>query len=292
MVLENIARVLNGLFSDKQPVMFGEDVETVNKLIYDAPQLVFENNHSPSAHRDRLAERADERDAANRGRNALRDAPENGQALSLQAKLIMLTKTSEILGQLLKDQHARITRSNKRELIENIFLGGLRTLRSFYDVLLTNSETLIEGIKQTLEQKGKDANTSSGEAFARKLVSIAVEAMTLALIMIPAKSATSPDLAEDVASLVGERNALSYRVIELATLLDSADDLPRRHIESLYEDTESQVIARHAIMYLVLNRLYMFKTTPSDMNWLHSTLKIDIKFQQNLVYGRADAKLV
>jgi hypothetical protein len=91
---------------------------------------------------------------------------------------------------------------------------------------------------------------------------------------------------------VADASPLSYRIIELAALLDSARDLPRPQLERLYDDTADDVVARRTVIYLVLNRLYMFKTTHSDMQWLHHHLKIDIKFQNNLVYGRQDAKLV
>lgn len=292
LVLDNIARVLNELFSDKVPVSFQGDSDDVNQLIFDAPSIVFDEGHSPSKHREKLAQKADDREAKEGPRSLLKETRENGSALSLQAKLIILMKTSEILGQLLKDQYANIKRPKRRQLIEQIYKGNLRALRKFFDSVVSSSSPLIESVKASVIEKGRAESIQAAEAYARRLMSAAIEAISVGLVIRAAQSTTSTELAEDVAKLVADDGTLSYRIIELATLLDSAKDLPRPQLERLYGETDGNLVARRTVIYLVLNRLYMFKTTQSDMQWLHQKLKIDIRFQQKLAYGRGDAKLI
>jgi isoprenylcysteine carboxyl methyltransferase (ICMT) family protein YpbQ len=40
----------------------------------------------------------------------------------------------------------------------------------------------------------------------------------------------------------------------------------------------------------ILNRLYMFKTTESDMRWLQGNAGIDLGRQHQIAYQRADKK--
>ncbi|ULU23195.1 metallophosphoesterase [Dyella terrae] len=286
-VIEQIARVLGKLFGDKAPVRFDDDVGNVNNFIFESPKLVFESSHSPTELRDEIAEEADKREH----HDGLMEKREQGADLSLQSQIVMLAKTSEILGQLLKDQYARIPRTKKRELVGKIFDGNMRALRSFFDTIVNSSESLFNGVQEALKSRKKEITDTQGQAMTRRIVSVAIEMVTFALVIKAAQNATSPDLSEDVESFVDGNKHLSNRIIELATLLDSASDFPRKKLESVYKDCKTNLIALRIVENLVFHRLYMFKTSTADMRWLHDKLGIPIKFQQTVSFGRQETQL-
>lgn len=284
-VVEQVSRVLAKLFEEFEAVRFEKDVDAVNAFIFDSPKQIFDSSHSPKHHREKIAESEDRRPL----RDGLRDRKEEGDAISLQSRLIMLSKTTQILGQIMKAQYARINRAKKRELVGNIFDGNMRALGAFFAFMVDNSERLFARVRASMERRRKDVVT--GEAAARRMVSELIELVALGLVTSAAGNATSADLREDVESFVQSSGFLANRIIGLASLLDSAGDFPRRTLAAIHEDTKGNPLAARIVQDLVFNRLYMFKTSQSDMRWLHEELDIPIKFQQTVAITHAAGRL-
>jgi UDP-2,3-diacylglucosamine pyrophosphatase LpxH len=284
-VVEQVSRVLDKLFDEVDPVRFEKDVDGINAFIFESPKQIFDSSHSPKDHREKIAEDEDRRPHS----DGLREQKEEGDAISLQSRLIMLSKTTEILGQIMKAQYARIPRSKKRELVGAIFDGNMRALGGFFNYMVANSERLFARVRASMVKRRKDA--SSGEAAARRMVSDLIELIAFGLVASAAGNATSADLREDVESFVQSKGVLANRIIELASLLDSASDFPRRKLAAIHEDTKGNPLAARVVQDLVFNRLYMFKTSQSDMRWLHEELGIPIKFQQNVSYAHAAGRI-
>lgn len=290
LVIDHIARALKLLFEDVAPTQLADDVDGVNKLIYQAPELVYQGG-SPETHRDKRDADADARVARGGEKDHMADQAEQSPKLSLTARLVLLTKTSAILGQLINAQNARIRRQRKHELIKEIYDGNLRALNNFFAMMTENSEPLMMQLRGLLKEKSKDLSQAAGEAFARRFVSQAIETVSIGLILKAARNTTSDELADVVASVVEDNATNAYRIIELATLLDSPKDLPRKVLLALNTACGSNLVAIRVIRHLDLNRLYMFKTSQQDLFWLHENMKMDIKAIQKVSYGRPDARL-
>lgn len=279
-VLNSIVDALHNLFRSRSLVTFHGDTGVVGQLIEKAPSLVY-SGESPEDYRER---RNVMRDAQDNGHDGLAEHEENSPELSLLAQLVMLVKTTEILGQVLKNQYAKIPRVRKAELLEDLFNGPLRAIRNFYDYFEDNPDAMAGEIEAALLRKANVKDDDERKEIAKRVVATLVQIITFGLLMRASQSANSDSLAEDVHAVVKRNNTPAYRLIELGMLLDSPKGIPRAKLKALYADIRSDMVASRVIKIMVLNRLYMFKTTEKDMQWLNQELDIDLGIQHAITY--------
>ncbi|GAB2651431.1 hypothetical protein GCM10027193_00840 [Arenimonas aestuarii] len=284
-LLAKISAALVGLFRDVQEVQFGDDTLPILQLISNAPKLTF-GRADPRAARAERNERRD--DNEHDSDDGLLDAEAASDNLPLAAKLAMLFKTIDILGQVLKNQYSSIKRSRKRELLKELFNGPLRALASFYRFYEEGPDKFSEQITKLLEARG---GADSSEAAARRVVANVVLGVTCGILHRGSRSANSEDLLEDVQLVVRENGSAGFQLMELAVLLDSAKDLPRVQISKLLLEGGGNILIEMIVSLLVMNRLYMFKTSKSDMNWVSNNLNIAIEIQHQIAYQNSGRQI-
>src|SRR5690606_23689455 len=101
---------------------FADRNESVEKMLRQLPGIVYEGG-KPEENREAEARR---QDALRREpHDGLRDAAEEEEELSLSARLTVVFKTVEILGQILKTQYSRIPRVRREAVIREMLDGPL-----------------------------------------------------------------------------------------------------------------------------------------------------------------------
>lgn len=286
-VLNAIAETLHNLFRDRSPIRFEGDTGGISKLIENAPKLVY-GGGNPTENRKNRNELQDELDDGNDG---LLDAEEKEPELSLIAQLTMLVKTTEILGQVLKNQYSKIPRVRKESLIEDLFNGPLRAMRDFFSYIDKNPEALVSEIEAVIARKRKVDAIEERKAIARKVAVSLIQAVTYGLLMRAAQNANSDSLLEDVQSVVKKNGTNAFKLIEVGMRLDSPKSIGRPQLKQFIEAVEKDLIASRVVQLMVLNRLYMFETSEQDMQWLSSELKIDLGVQHAITYHGKQQRL-
>lgn len=279
-VLQSIADALHNLFQGRSPVKFDGDTAAINMLIQDAPKLTY-SGEKPAEHRSRRNKLEDQLDD---GHDGLLEAEEEADKLSLIAQITMLFKTTEILGQVLKNQYSKIQRSRKSALLENLFNGPLRAIRDFYEFVEKNPDSLVAEIDAALQRKGKVETTEGRTAIARKVVAGLIQIVTYGFLMRTSQSVNSESLFEDVKDVVRKANTPAFKLIELGMTLDSPRVIPRQALKQIFLDVKKDLVASRVVQIMVLNRLYMFKTSEQDMQWLSKELEIDLVTQHAITY--------
>lgn len=287
-ILSSISGALQSLFCSKAPVRFDGDTDGVSRLISEAPTFTYSGG-SPKENRVRRNEIRDELDD---GHDGLLDSEEDSAELSLIAQMTMLFKTTEILGQVLKNQYSRIQRSRKSSLIEDLFNGPLRAARDFYDFYEKNPDALAAEIETALKRRGRIANDVERREFSKKVAASLLQMVTFSFLLRAAQGASSEDLKEDVHSVVERVGTPAFRLIELGILLDSPKPIPRRVLADIYKDVRKDAVASRIVQFMVLNRLYMFKTTEQDMQWISQELSIDLSTQHAITYQEKRQRLI
>ncbi len=285
-VINSISDALHGLFRGHEPVAFDGDTKNIERLIQDAPKLSYSGG-SAIEYRRKKNEMQDEYDD---GGDGLRDFEEDTSELSFVSQMVMLLKTTEILGQILKNQYSKIPRIKKINLLEELFNGPLRALRDFYCFLENNTDTLANEIEASLEKKCNVQDVYKRKVIARMVVANIIQMLTAGFVHRASQSANSESLAEDVRKLVEKSPTNAFRIIELGIMLDSAKQIPQSSLLSLYKRVEKDIVAAKLIETIVVNRLYMFKTTEKDMQRLSSNLKIDMRAQHAITYQEKSSK--
>lgn len=274
-VLNCIIQPLHASFKNCAPVNFKDDAKEVAKLINEAPKLTYADS-SPEEHRERTNALRDQLDD---GHDGLAEREEAREELSLLAQLTVLFKTIEILGQILKDQYSRIPRDRKAQVIDELFAGPLRALRDFYNFLGRNPDHLISEIETELKRKG-EVDEEKRKTISRRVVAALIQLVTAGLLFRTSQAVSSDSLTEDIREVVKRNGTLAYKLIELGVILDSPKPFPRELLKRLIEEASQDVIASRIIQLMVVNRLYMFKTTIEDKQWLSEKVAINMPAQQ------------
>jgi len=246
-------------------------------VIENAPKLKY-SGEKPEAHRTRVSTIKDEIDD---GSDGLAEKEEGGKSLSLLAQLTILGKTVDILGQILKNQYARIERTRKVDLITELFSGPLRSLRSFHDFFERTPDYLVAEIDSALEKRANLKDSERRKALARKIVATIVQVISFSFIHRAGASVSGEVLSADVHEAVKRNGTLAFRLIESGLLLDSPTPVPRDILTKLKEDAETDPVALRVLHLQVLQHLYMFRTSEEDKQWLSSErgIELDLKFQ-------------
>lgn len=286
-VLKSIAESLHNLFRDKAPVKFDGDTLAINRLIEDAPKLTY-SGEKPEEHRARRNQMQDELDD---GHDGLLESEEETEELSLIAQMTMLFKTTEILGQVLKNQYSKIQRSRKSDLLEELFNGPLRAIQDFYSFFDKNPDALVAEIEAALQRKGKIESPDERKAFARKVAASLIQIVTFGFLLRASQSANSESLQEDVKGVVRKTATPAFKLIELGILLDSPRAIPKTTLKQLFKEVKRDLVASRVIQMMVLNRLYMFKTTEQEMQWISQELEIDLSTQHAITYQEKQRRL-
>jgi hypothetical protein len=270
-----------------KPISFNGDTQEVAKLINDAPTLTYVDD-STEKHRD---ESNAIRDQLDDGRDGLAEKEEAHEELSLIAQLTVLFKTVEILGQILKDQYSRITRERKADVINELFSGPLRALRDFFQFLEKNPDHLVSEIETVLKKKG-GIDEEGRKTIAKRVVAAVIQMVSAGLMLRTSQAVGSDSLAEDIREVVRRNGTLAYKLIELGVTLDSPKAIPRELLRRLIEEAEDDLVASRTIQLLVLNRLYMFKTSIEDKQWLAEKVSIGMSAQRAIEFTGTKARRV
>lgn len=276
-----IVDALNQPFSGLPEVCFnGEDTKAVADLVSDAPKLVY-TGESPEEHRKRTNE---EKDQLGDPPDGLSDSEENGDNLSLQAQIASTVKTVEILGQVLKNQYAVIPRAKRVDMLTQLMRGPLRSIRAVLNAIMDSKDPIIAELEDLLEKKSHINEPERRAAFARRILAQLLQTAAFGFIHRTASSVSSKELTEDVTAAATSIGTPAARLIELAVRLDSPDVLPRVQMKRIEEETKSDIVGGNLIRMLVLQRLYKFRMTFEDKQWLASQKIIDLKKVDSVSY--------
>ncbi|MEX5452808.1 hypothetical protein, partial [Stutzerimonas stutzeri] len=132
-------------------------------------------------------------------------------------------------------------------------------------------------IEAALQKKGSITDPEERKTVARKIAASLIQVITFGFVMRAAQGANTDSLAEEVSNVVKSNDSLAFRMIELGIKLDSYRELPRSLLRDLYHETKRDITAARLLQMMVLHRLYMFKTSEKDMQWLTTELQIDIE---------------
>lgn len=287
-VLLYIKEAVESIFSNRDAVDFNGGSQGIIDLIQHAPDLSAPKNKVVE-NRNKHNEQRDKAEASKDKMEIITEQDPNN--LTLIAKLSMLFKTTDILGQILKAQYSKIERPKKAELIKTLFLAPLRALQDFYLLMEQNPTSLIDAIENALAKKSSNISEENRKKLARLVVSRAIQGVSGSFIIRAAQAVNSESLKEDIEDVVQNNSSLAFELIEIAIGLDSHKPLERGKLKSIYESSKSNLVARKVLDLLIFNRLYMFKTSEKDMQWLSSELEYDLKNQHTIAYQNKQGRI-
>jgi len=285
-IMDKIVATLGALFNTDTPVSFSGDTKNVEKLISELPRLEY-SGEAPEKHRERVNKIRDQYDD---GKDGLIDKEEEGAVLSVHAQVVMVFKTVEILGQLLKNQFAALTRQRRVEVLEYLFNGPLRALKGYFDFIAKSPDAIISEIDAALRERAKIMDPTKRQRLARELTAVIVHITAFAFVYKAASSVSAESLIDDIRAVAQKNDTTAFRLIELAATLETLKTLPRDKIEKLAERTKSDLVPHRMLQFLIVRHLYMFRTSEKDKQWLASKEVIALRTQQAIEMKTAKIK--
>lgn len=261
-LLSSVQRPFAGVNEAK---LDGTDTDGVKALVASAPKLMYEAC-SPEEHRERVAEHRDNAPQI----DGLSDKEEEGGELSEFAQLVGLYKSVEILGQVLKNQYAVLKQTQRVEMLTHLFRGPLRGVTSVLQMFTEHQSTLVRGLNEMFEKRAQISDKQRRDALARRLAAFLLQMAAFGLVRKAAISVSAKELTPDVEKATADIGSPAAKLIDLAVKLDSPDPIPRASLEALQRELNGDIIGGRMIQLLVLERLYMFRTTHEDKAWLDS----------------------
>lgn len=288
MFLDCVIQALNEPFSGVKPVTFiNGDTGSLADFVRELPKLTY-SGERPEEARERMQQRRDETDD---GSDGLADSKQDGAEHDYIAQMVSVFKTVEILGQILKNQTAGVTRTRRVELLKLLFNGPLRAVRAFFDALMTDKEQLVAELAEILAaKKVHESDPARRSELARKLLAHIIQSAAFGMFLKAVTSISSEALQEDIDTAARELNTAAARLIAVGARLDSPKDFPRTEMKKLLNEATTDFVASRVLQMLALRRLYMFKTSERDRQWLASEKLLDIKTQQAIEFRTRKVK--
>lgn len=256
--METLKQTLSNTLQKFPAITFNGDIlsESISGLIKEtSKKILIEGKIDPQKNRNDLNQALDDLSDLDHDINDVAD--EELDTLNLVAQINVLFKTTEIIGQVLKNQYATIERDEKSILLIEIMDGMLRGLACFYDTLKTNPHELINEIEQVIKQQNKQEAPQKIRERAERITSHFIKMISTGMILKTITSINSQKLHEFILPIPSADN-FAKDIIKVGVLLDSFGAIPFRELEELFPKIEKNNIAFNILRDLVLRRVYLF----------------------------------
>jgi len=287
--LDCVVQAVTTPFKSFSPIQFnGSDTAPVADFVRDLPKLTY-NGEDPERMRDKANRTKDELDD---GHDGLVDDKQAGDELDFMAQLIALFKTIEILGQIVKNQIASVPRAKRVQLLKLLLQGPLRALTAYFDMFMADQDAVEREISAMLEKRHAISDENERQELAKRLLAHFLQLTSYGFVAKAVSSVSSDALQEDIEAAAKSLNSPAARLIALGVRLDGPGKLPRSDLSRAVDDTQGDFMAVRVLQLLTLRRLYMFRTSAQDQQWLASQDVLDIKTQQVVAFRARRTKML
>ena len=295
-VIEQVAAVLKATFPEPEhlPMRFDGDVDGINALVDEASELLLAapNVDKNQENFRRMQDDLESEDEKNS------DSDDAEGDIAFVNDLFRLMKTCEILGQILKNYYGSLERTRKEEYIKQVFDGPLRLVRMVIEAVSRDPDGFVReidaamqrgapGTEESVEprkpladptaQKSREADEAARRKdFARRTGYVLLGQMATGVVARAAQFVGTERLAEDIHAVVKSNSTNAYRLIQAATNLTRAGDLPVESLRRLAEDVESNPFVFRMLQSLGAWHIRLFHMSEQDRQRLCAHLRIEI----------------
>jgi hypothetical protein len=289
LFLQSVVDALNAPFQGVAPIEFrNADTAEIGEFVRDLPALAY-RGEQPEVVREQANKQRDELDD---GSDGLADCKQSDAHEAFIPQMIALLKTVEILGQILKNQIATVGRAKRVELLQMLLKSPLRLVRAYFAQFLADKDEAQSELVELLRTMNKDDDEEKRKKLAQKLLAQLMQISSFAFIAKTITSISSDELVEDIESAAKKVGTPAAKLIAAGVRLDSPRELPRSELRNLLTDIKDDFIAMRVLQMLTLRRLYMFRTSEQDKQWLASQDVLGLKIQHAVdMRSRSQKKL-
>ena len=273
------------IYADTKPSKLEDDVEFVNKLLFDRPERVLLPSTDIAANRERVRLQHDEAEGRvpeDRYRIPLQRVPYS-EGLDEIVKVNIALQSIRVMGQVLRNFPGVLTGEPKFRLTEACYLLGLRTLGRFLELANTQREALRLILGRMFKERHPLATDEEVARSADQALIWLAGAASYGVVKRICHSVGLKDLEltyEDVKAKHG--GMTSIRLIHLAIRLEHFRGAPETEIYEIEQSLGKNHFAYKLLRDLVAEYLLLFNTDRKVLQRLGAQFDIktsDPRFQ-------------
>ena len=275
-VLQTVREAANTLLQDRgsfslDDLADNEVVKTLNRLPSPLRTITLEERDHEEEQKRELADK-DVMEAERREmeRNVPEDASLRDKTMSgldVLAQASVATKTVDLLGQILRNYYGSLRIETKLEIGKDTLELALRAMYSFVELIVTKDMEIVKAfveMRREHEKKNLEAaarlNDQELERWARDFVFWLAGSLVGIFIRRAAGALGWEQLKPTMEKLVAENGTLTYRMVEMAALLNGPGAIPRKEIDALVRELVANPLGTRILRDLVSQRVYRYPT--------------------------------
>lgn len=275
-IIREVAAVLAKLIADATPFDLHRDTLVLNKWVTQRARLLVDASNV-EANRASQRQRADEA-------SMLPEYEPEGEVASLDdldqvAQLNLLFKTSEILGQILKNRYGSLDKSFKRELVRELFSGPLRGINKILSLVNREPEALMEDVSAKLRTRLPKLAKDDADKYAQRLIFYSLGLFADGFLARQGEIIGSPKLKETIEQVATEAGHDTFQLVSIAAQLSYPGHVPMAAIEQMSKAVKANVFGYRLLQGIVARHMYMFSLPIDERQRLAKAVGVDLRVQ-------------
>jgi hypothetical protein len=281
-VFDALQKAVNSRFANIAPLHFEQDTEALDKMVEQAPIIVF-NQSKCDDFRERV-QTEDQRiertidEVANGELNDQDETLEKQQVINLLSDVNGLIKGIELLGMALKSNAGSLNADSKRKMIQTMFDGGLRGLRVFVEAFIDLPDYMIAELGAALRDMESTSPTDRERAVKIRIFQF-ISRFSFWFIQRVGSSVGSKSMEPAIRHYVDENDKVSNKLIYMTSTLETPNRIPREYLKALNARVAKNAFPQSILRMIVLHRMYMYKTTETEKQQVAEEMKIGVSTQ-------------
>ncbi|MCH7297653.1 TIR domain-containing protein [Pseudomonas capeferrum] len=273
-ILDEIEMCLMQLFSDHTPATLqAQDTAFLEEFLKEIPKLVIEERkiqEEREKHQHSLeAEQENEIDITG-------PQPEDRDDNSLFANINKVFKGSELIGQIVRNRHASLNKSELSTLLKESYNCGLRFLQFFIDISDIAKEEVIQTIAQQIRENPSQTNLAI-EKEARGAFLLFTYSAIYAVVRKIASSTGCVEAEEIYRAIESETPTPAIKLINQAIELDFHKKVDHETLERLANEFKGNIVCDRILKEIVIQHIYMFPVEYRDKQKISSYLSLPME---------------
>lgn len=272
------------IFNEQKILNFKEDVKEINGLIEETSENInFDTSITVNEYKNEELETKEKNEnVIIKSEDLDYNLNEDPNEIDSISKINKSFKTVEILGYIVKNRYASLKGNDKEEIVEELYVLGLKTLSFIFKTLLEGEEYINNEIIDLIK------NDSSSNLTAREKEVLAKQFMFNLLYMVSysilkkiSSSISTKDLQitfDDLREKYKDNNAVG--LIDIAVKFDYFKEFPYKDTSILVEEFKNNKLSFYILRRLGINFMRMIPMKEQEQQRVGNLLDISIKSQR------------
>ena len=287
-VLDEVLLHASLIFENHQPNKLSvDDFEHIKDLLKSIPSLIIEHKNidherkKKLAQMDRVEGHQSDLDTVEEMTDTQDDKEEQFQNTGL-AQINSSVKAVEIIGQILRNRHGNLTKSQLTDLAEASIDVGLRFLDFYLNFHASSENEIIQLISELIESDSRIPNEQITKVARNFYVHMCYE-ITFAVLKKISFSVGSDKLVGIFDEIVQKNDdSAALQLINLAIKFEFTEEIPFELLDKMTVDFKSNFVAKRMMQQIVVQHLYLHHVSRTDKQKIADLIGIPMDRQRQI----------